>query len=88
MFHSSLTEIGNHRLDVEDVLRPLVRPDVQIGVVLERHADQVADRVLRELGQLLGAQFGMGGRGGEQCGGRHRQSVYCCCGTNGHLRLL
>ena len=43
MFQSLLSSIGIHRLDVEDVLRPLLRPEVEIGVVLERHADQVAD---------------------------------------------
>ena len=43
----------NHRLDVEDVLRPLLRPEVEIRVVLERQADQVADRVLRELRELF-----------------------------------
>ena len=41
-------------------------PDVKVGVVLERHADQIADRVLGQLGQLLGAQRGMRGCGGER----------------------
>src|SRR5262249_48850533 len=49
----------NDRLDVEDVLRSLLGTEIEIGVVLERQADQVADGVLRELGQLLGAQVRM-----------------------------
>jgi hypothetical protein len=54
----------------KDVLRPLLRPEVEIGVVLERQADQVADRVLRELRQLLGAHFGKRGRYREHHGGK------------------
>jgi hypothetical protein len=54
----------NHRLDIEDVLRPLVPPGIKIGVVLEWHADQVTDWVLGDLGQFFGAEFGMGRRGG------------------------
>jgi hypothetical protein len=38
---------GDHRLDIQDVLRAVVRPDIEVGVVLEHHADQVADRVLQ-----------------------------------------
>ena len=52
----------DHRLDVEDVLRPRQRPDVEVGVVLERHADQVADRVLRQLGEFLGRHLSVGRR--------------------------
>jgi len=40
------------RLDLENVLSPLVRPDVEIRVVRERHADQITDRVLQFLGNL------------------------------------
>ena len=36
-----------------------VRPVIEIRVVLERYADQVANRILRQLGQLFGAEFGM-----------------------------
>ena len=40
---------GVNRLDVEDVLRILFRPDVEVGVVLERQANHVSNRVLRRL---------------------------------------
>jgi hypothetical protein len=48
---------GNHRLDVKDVLCAFLRAEVEIRVVLEGQADQVADRVLRELRELLGAHL-------------------------------
>ena len=41
----------NHRLDIEDFLRPAMRPDAEIGVALEGNADQVTDRILQLLGQ-------------------------------------
>src|SRR5262245_48225084 len=51
--------------DVEDVLRAFLRADVEIGVVLERHADQITDGVLRELRELLGTHLSLCG-GGDQ----------------------
>jgi hypothetical protein len=54
------------RLDVEDVPGTVERTDVEVGVVLERHADEVADRVLRELREFLGVHFRVRGRRGDQ----------------------
>jgi hypothetical protein len=42
-----------------DVLGAGLRPDVEVGVVLERHTDQVAHRVLAQLGKLFGRQLGV-----------------------------
>ena len=57
MFQSSLTEIGITGWMFRMFCVSFCGPNVEVGVVLERHADQVADRVLRELGQLLGAHL-------------------------------
>ena len=74
MFHSSLTETGITGWMLRMFCVPIVRPDVQVGVVLERHADQVADRVLGELGQFLGTQFGV--RGTRKTHGTQRNCYY------------
>ena len=37
----------DHRLEFEDVLRAFVRPNAEIGVVLERQDGEIADRILR-----------------------------------------
>src|SRR5208337_4220867 len=42
----------DHRLEFEDVLCALVRPDVEVGVVLERQDGEIADRILRLLGDI------------------------------------
>ncbi len=59
MFHSSLTENRNHRLDIEHVLRAIQGSDIEVRVLLEWHADEIAHWILRDLRQILGAQFGM-----------------------------
>jgi hypothetical protein len=41
----------NHRLNVEDILRALVRAGVEVGVVLEREAVEIANRVLQLSGE-------------------------------------
>ena len=43
---------GDHRLDVQHVLNPVVRSDAAVHVVLQRNADEVGDRILCLLGQL------------------------------------
>jgi len=43
---------GDDRLQVENVLYPLVRPIAEVDVVLERKAYEFADRVLDLLGQI------------------------------------
>ena len=43
----------DHRLELEDVLRAFVRPDVEVGVVLERQDSEIADRILRFLGNII-----------------------------------
>jgi hypothetical protein len=48
--------LTNNRLDLEDILGSLVRPDVEIRVVRKWHADQIADRVLQFL-RDLGSAF-------------------------------
>lgn len=48
-FQLALKPDRDHGLDIEDVLRATVRTHAETGVVLERHADQVGDRVLRLL---------------------------------------
>ncbi len=74
----------DHRLDVEDVLRALLGPEIQVGVVLERQADQVADGVLCELGEVLGAHCGVRGR---HCQRGERKSRDCAkCGPALHCR--
>ena len=45
----------DHRLDIQDFLRAVVRPDVEIGVALKGEAVEVADRVLQLLGEVGGA---------------------------------
>src|ERR1700722_3476783 len=40
----------DHRLDIEDIPRPVVRTDAKIAVVLQWYADQAGHRVLRRLG--------------------------------------
>jgi hypothetical protein len=64
------------RLDVEDFLCAFVGPDVKVGVALERHADQVADRVLQLLGKIGGALAGRSARAGiiRSCIGLRRQA--------------
>jgi hypothetical protein len=54
----------DHRLHVQDPDAPLLRPGVEVEVVLERHADEVRHRVLRLLREVRVA-FGVaaGGRG-------------------------
>jgi hypothetical protein len=42
------------RLDVEDVLFFAERPDIGVGVVLERDRNQIGDRVLRLLLEIAG----------------------------------
>jgi hypothetical protein len=42
----------DHRLEFEDVLRAVVRPDTEVGVVLERQDGKIADRILRFLGDI------------------------------------
>jgi hypothetical protein len=44
----------HHRLDVEDVLNPFPGTEVEVGVVLQRDADQVRDGVLHRAGELRG----------------------------------
>ena len=48
----------NYRLNVQDPLCGVVGADAKIEVILERHADEVSDRVLGFLSQFLGA-FGL-----------------------------
>jgi hypothetical protein len=50
----------HHRLEFKDVLRALVRPDVQVGVVLERQDGEIADRILRLLGDIRLVSFAEG----------------------------
>ena len=50
---------GYDRLDVENVCGGVVGADAEVEVVLERHADQVGDRVLRVLGQRFLAFLGI-----------------------------
>jgi hypothetical protein len=45
---------GNYGLDVEDILRPLLRAEVEIRVVLERQADEVADGFCASFASFLG----------------------------------
>ena len=42
-----------HRLDIENILRPLSGADVEVGIVLERQADQIGDGILCLLGQVF-----------------------------------
>ena len=51
---------GDDGLDVEDVLRAVVRADGEVGVVLEGYADESSHRVLRGLGEGLGVVGGSG----------------------------
>jgi len=46
----------DHRLEFEDVLRAVVRPDAEVGVVLEGQDGEIADGILRFLrdGVLVG----------------------------------
>ena len=44
------------RLDIQQVERPAVRPDAEIEIALELHADQVGHRVLQLLGQIRGVR--------------------------------
>ena len=37
----------DHRLEFQDVLRALVRPHLEVGVVLQRQDGEIADRILR-----------------------------------------
>ena len=50
---------GNHRLDIEHILRAFEWAVVEIGIVLERQADQVADRVLGKFSKLFSGHFGV-----------------------------
>jgi hypothetical protein len=43
----------DHRLEFEDVLLAFVRPDVEVGVVLERQDGEIADRILRFPGDII-----------------------------------
>src|ERR1700733_4558582 len=43
---------GNHRLNIEYVLRSVIGTDGKIRVVLNRNTDQAGDRILRGLGQV------------------------------------
>jgi hypothetical protein len=52
------------------------RPDVEVRVVLERHADQVADRVLRRLGQVPGRPPGLRRQA--------KHSQHCACACHAH----
>ena len=45
---------GDDRLDVEDVLGPVLRAGSEVDVVLERDADQLGHRVLGLLGEIFG----------------------------------
>jgi hypothetical protein len=56
MFQSLSTSIGMTGWIFRMFCAPL-RTEVQVSVVLEWDADQVADRILRELRELLGAKF-------------------------------
>ena len=42
----------NDRLELENILCSFVRPHIEVRVVSEWHADQIADRVLQFLGNL------------------------------------
>ena len=71
----------DHRLDVEDILRALVRAGVEVGVVLERETVEVADRVLQLLGQcgrVVGtARIGRRGWRRRLRGGADREDPQC-----------
>jgi hypothetical protein len=41
------------RLDVQYFLRAVERPGVEIGIALERNADEIRDRILRFLRQIF-----------------------------------
>ena len=43
----------DHRLEFENVLRSVVRPDAEVGVVLERQDGEIADRIFRFLGDVV-----------------------------------
>ena len=53
--------------------RPLVRAEVEVRIVLKRQADEVADRVLGELRELLGGHLGM--REGADSDGADREDA-------------
>jgi hypothetical protein len=64
---------GNNRLEVEHVLRRVVRPVAEVEVVLELHADGAGDRVLRAFAQLIdvaAALRGFGAGRGRRIGGQ------------------
>ena len=50
----------DHRLEFEDVLRALVRPDAEVGVVLERQDGEIADRILQFPGDIILGRFADG----------------------------
>ena len=69
MFQSSFTEIGITGWMLTMLCVPFSGPKLRLRVVLERHADQIADRILRELGELLGGHLGARRGRAEQCRG-------------------
>jgi hypothetical protein len=46
-----------HGLYIEDILDGTARSHVEIGVILERHTDKVAHRILGQLRQLLAVEL-------------------------------
>ena len=72
MFQSLLISIGITGWMLRMFCVPFAG-QVEVGVVLERHADQVADRVLRELGQFLGAHLRAGGTGRDRARQQQRR---------------
>ena len=52
-FVSSVEVKGNHRLNVQDVLKVIVRAVFKVEVVMEGHADRVGYRVLGLFGQFF-----------------------------------
>jgi len=51
-FHSWVSRKGITGLNVENVLRVVVRPHPEVDVVLERHGNEIRDGILRLLGQV------------------------------------
>lgn len=50
----------DHRLNVEYALHVFQRADMQIRIFLDGKTDQITDRILRNLRQILGTQVSPG----------------------------
>jgi hypothetical protein len=49
---------GYYGLDVKDILRSLLRPDIEVGIILERDTDKIPDGILQFFGQFRGTIAG------------------------------